>query len=158
MTPKKTVRPRPERSGIEPVPAATRLATVIASVPGVAEQSLRATLESLASIEIVGTAAGCLTAMQLVRDRQADLVVIDSNLPFEEVRVFLQHLKQARLATRALVLASTSSQVRQALDAGADAALRREASIGQLSSAVDRLNRTHPEDLQEASSATLSLR
>lgn len=139
MTPKKTARPRPESKGSQPAPAKACLVTVIASVPGVAEQSLRATLNSLASIEIVGTAAGCLTAIQMVRDTQADLVVIDSNLPFEEVRVFLQHLKQARLATRALVLAATSSQVRQALDAGADAALRREASIGQLSTAVDKL-------------------
>ncbi len=139
MTKGKPVGQWPERSITETGPGAARLSTVLASVPGVAEQSLRATLESLASIEIVGTAAGCLSAMQMVRDRQADLVVIDSNLPFEEVRVFLQHLKQARLATRALVLAWTSSQVRQALDAGADAALRRETSIGQLSNAVDRL-------------------
>jgi CheY-like chemotaxis protein len=147
MTKTNVSRPRPIASSAEAGPWTSSLSTVLASVPGVAEQSLRATLESLASVEIVGTAAGCLSATQMVRDRQADLVVFDANLPFEDVQAFLQQLRQDGLATHTLVLAVTTGQVRAALDAGADAALRRDASIRQLSATVDRLRHTRsPEE------------
>ena len=136
-----TKRARPWIEGKETKPAgkSAYLTTILASAPGVAEQSLRATLESLPSVQVVGTAAGCLSALQVLRARQADLVVIDSNLPLEDVREFLQQLRKEGLETRSLVLAATSSQVRYALAAGADVALRRDSSIRQLSNAVDQL-------------------
>jgi DNA-binding NarL/FixJ family response regulator len=127
-----------------------RLTTIIASAPGVAEQSLRATLESLPSVQVVGTAAGCLSALQMVRDRQADLVVIDSNLPIEDVRVLLRQLQQEGLETRSLVLATTSGQVRHALAAGADSALRRDVSIRQLSAVVAGFSRAKSGEISEA--------
>lgn len=129
-------RPLDEGKAGEPLPASVHLATVIASVPGIAEQSLRATLESLPSVRVVGTATGCLSALRMVQQRQVDLVVIDSNLPLEDVDVFLRQLKREGLETRSLVLGATSAQVRAALAAGADAALRRDASIRQLGAVV----------------------
>lgn len=146
-----SARPRPENRGTEAVPGTAHLATVLASVPGVAEQSLRATLESLPSVKVIGTVAGCLSALQMVRARQVDLVVIDSNLPLEDVQVFLQQLEQEGLRTRSLVLAATSGQVRRALAAGADAALRRDASIRQLGDVVARFHRASPGDAQDLS-------
>jgi DNA-binding NarL/FixJ family response regulator len=137
MTQSQSARPQPESRSTEPAPGTARLTTVLASAPGIAEQSLRATLESLPSVQVVGTAAGCLSALQMVRDRQADLVVIDSNLPLEDVQMFLEQLKQEGLQTRSLVLATTNGQVRRALAAGADAALRRDGSSRQLSTVVD---------------------
>lgn len=144
MTQTKPVRPRAESRTTEPALGTARLSTIIASVPGIGEQSLRITLESLSSVQVVGTAAGCLSALQMVRDSQADLVVIDSNLPLEDVRVFLRQLAEEGLETRSLVLATTNGQVRYALAAGADTALRRDASIRQLSAAVDGLHRANP--------------
>jgi len=144
MTQTQPVRPRSESRTTEPGLGTAFLSTIIASVPGIAEQSLRITLESLPSVQVVGTAAGCLSALQMVRESQADLVVIDSNLPIEDVRVLLRHLKQEGLETRSLVLATTHGQVHQALAAGADAALRRDVSIRQLSAAVDGLHRANP--------------
>ena len=139
MTQTKSAGPGLEGIGTEGAPGAARLSTVLASVPGVAEQSLRATLESLPSIKVVGTAAGCLSAMQMVRAGQVDLVVIDANLPFDDVRAFLRQLRQLGWATYALVLTATNSQVHEALAMGADAALRRDATIGQISTTVDKL-------------------
>jgi DNA-binding NarL/FixJ family response regulator len=127
---------RHESRSTEPMLETAHLTVVIASTPGIAEQSLRATLESLPSVQVVGTAAGCLSALQIVRDRQADLVVIDSNLPLEDVRELLRQVEQEGLETRSLVLATTNGQVRRALAAGADAALRRDASIRQLGTVV----------------------
>lgn len=140
-----------EGRAMEPARDSESLRTIIASTPGVAEQSLRATLESLPSLHIVGTAAGCLSALQMVRDAQADLVVIDANLPIEDVQVFLQQLEEQGLKTRSLVLAATSSQVRRALAMGADAALRRDTSIKQLGAAVDRFYRGSRMEIEESS-------
>lgn len=157
---KTTKRARPWNEGKETKPAgeSAYLTTVLASAPGVAEQSLRATLASLPSVQVVGTAAGCLSALQMVRARQADLVVIDSNLPLEDVREFLQQLRQEGLGTRSIVLAATSGQVRHALAAGADAALRRDTSIRQLSAVVDGLHIAIPGDVQEGSGEVHSAR
>lgn len=149
-------RPRHESRRTEPMPEKARLTTVIASTPGIAEQSLRATLESLPSVQVVGTAAGCLSALQMVRDRHADLVVIDSNLPIEDVREFLRQVEQEGLETRSLVLATTSSQVRHALAAGADAALRRDVSIRQLSAVVAGFSRAKPREISESDDEILS--
>ena len=136
MTQSQPAETRSKKS-TQPTSGRARLSTVVASMPGIAEQSLKATLESLSSVRVVGTASGCLSAFHMVRDNQVDLVVLDSNLPLDDVRVFLQQLRSAGLATRSLVLAATSGQVRHALAAGADAALRRDSSIGQLSATVD---------------------
>jgi DNA-binding NarL/FixJ family response regulator len=142
-------RPLPESRETEPAPGTAWLATVIASAPGITEQSLRATLEALPSVQVVGTAAGCLSALQMVRDRQAELVVIDSNLPLEDVQLFLQQLKREGLETRSLVLAATSGQVRRALAAGADAALCRDISLWRLSAVVAGFHRANPVETQE---------
>ena len=127
----------------DPALETARMSTVIASAPGLTEQSLRTTLESLPSVRIVGTAAGCLSALQIVRETQAGLVVIDANIPFEEVQRFLRLLEDWARETRSLVLAATTGQVYRALAAGADVALRRDASILELDAAVAELQRVH---------------
>ena len=145
MTHRQAAGLRAEPGTAEPAPKIAPLSTVVVSVPGIAEQSLRATLESLPTVQVVGTAAGCLSALKMVRERQANLVVIDSNLPWDEVRFFVQYLKEARLGAGTLVLAATSVQMHQALAAGADAALRRDASTRQLGDVVARFHGTGPE-------------
>jgi DNA-binding NarL/FixJ family response regulator len=80
----------------------------------------------------------------LVRDRQPDLVVIDSNLPIDDVRVFLEHIQQEGLPIRSLVLGATNRQVQRALAAGADVALRRDTSTARLGAAMVGLYRVRP--------------
>ena len=150
MTQSQPGKPRTERRTTAASRGTAQLTTIIASVPGVAEQSLKATLESLPSVQVVGTASGCLSALQMVRDSQADLVVLDANLPLEDVRELIRQLDQEGLATRSLVLATTNGQVRQALAAGADAVLRRDSSIRKLSEAVDGLHQANPREAQES--------
>ena len=143
-------RARDEGREREPAQASSNLLTLLASAPGIAEQSLRATLESLPSVRVIGTAAGCLSALQMVYDMQPDLIVIDSNLPLEDVQELLRQLKQEGLETRSIVLAATSGQVRRALAAGADAALRRDTPIGQLNAVVAGFDRKRPAEMEGA--------
>jgi len=74
--------------------------------------------------------------------------VIDSNLPLEDVQVFLLQLKQEGLRTHGLVLAATNGQVRRALAAGADAALHRDVSTRQLGAAAAGFGNSDPVALQ----------
>ena len=143
MTPTQPATGQREASSTEPALETARLATVIASAPGLTEQSLRTTLESLPAVQVVGTAAGCLSALQMVRERRAGLVVIDANIPFEEVQQFLLRLEREGSGTVVLVLGATTGQVYRALGAGAHAALRRDASIIELDAAVTELQRAH---------------
>lgn len=116
------------------------LSTIIASAPGIMAQSLRAMMESVPSVQVVGMAAGCLSALQMVRDSKADLVVIDANLPIEDVQAFLQQLKNEGLPTQSLVLSVTRAHARRALAAGADIVFRRDGSTRQLSALLAALD------------------
>lgn len=144
--------PLPGSARLEPAAGTARLSTILASAPGIAERLLRTTLESLPTVRVSGTAAGCLLALQMVRDREPDLVVIDANLPLEEVQEFLRLLRQEGRDTHCLVLAETTSQLCRALAAGADAALRWDASIQELRAALAELQRPHPRNAHKSNS------
>jgi DNA-binding NarL/FixJ family response regulator len=117
----------------------TCLSTVVASAPGIMAQSLRSVLESLPLVQVIGMAAGCLSALQMIRDSNADLVVIDANLPIEDVQMLLQQIKNEELPTRSLVLATTRGHAQRALAGGADRVFRRDGSTGQLCALVAAL-------------------
>ena len=140
MTEIRPSRHQPNQDGVE-FAGPLRLSTVVASAPGIMAQSLRATIESLPVTQILGMAAGCLSALQMVRDGNADLVVIDANLPFEDVQMFLQELKNEHLPTQSLVLVNNGSHARRALAAGADIVFRRDGSTRQLGALVATLGR-----------------
>lgn len=155
MAESKPVGPQSENSIREAALETNSLLTIIASEPGLAEQSLRAALESLPEVQVIGSVAGCLTALQMVRETQAGLVVIDANIPFEEVQQFLRRLEQERRETCVLVLAATTTQVYRALAAGADAALRRDASIRQVGAAIAELCQASPGNRQRSKDVAL---
>jgi DNA-binding NarL/FixJ family response regulator len=66
---------------------------IIASRPGVMQASLRAALAGLAGVEVVGSAGDGLSTLNLVRERQPDLLVIDCNLLEDEVCALLRQVK-----------------------------------------------------------------
>ena len=140
----------PEGQWAEPGLETGRLSTIIASAPGPAGQLLQATLKSLAAVQVAGTVAGCLSALQMVREGQVDLVVLNANLPFAEVQAFLRQLEQEGRDTHCLVLAESASQVDRARAAGAAAVLRWDASVQELGAALAELQRAHPRNADES--------
>lgn len=88
-------------------------------------ESLRAMLASFPRIEIVGSAAGCLSASNMARDLAPDLVVIDANLPEPEALTLLEELNNGSSSPHAVIFINTTNQKKRALAAGADAALWR---------------------------------
>jgi DNA-binding NarL/FixJ family response regulator len=139
MTPAEPTRPRPAPEGIH-VEQANYLSTIVASAPGIMAQSLKAMIESVPLVQVVGVAAGCLSALQMVRDSGAALVVIDANLPIEDVQMLLRQLKREELPIRSLVLVTTRSHARRALAGGADMVFRRDGSTRQLSALLAALD------------------
>jgi DNA-binding NarL/FixJ family response regulator len=130
---------QPHNEGIE-LAEPHYLSTVIASAPGIMAQSLRAMMESVPLVRVVGMAAGCLSALQMIRDSRTDLVVIDANLPIEDVQVLLQQLRREGLPTRSLVLTASRSHAQRTREAGADIVFRRDGSTRQLSELVAALD------------------
>ena len=105
------------------------------------EESIRSIFDALSSVQIIGSADGCLSALQLVRDESPDLRVADSNLPGKEIEALLQQIKHEGLGTRSLVMTGTRGQERHVFAAGADFLIPRDGSKDQLNSIVANLGR-----------------
>ena len=117
------------------------MSTVIVSTSAIMEASLRSVFSLFSAVEIIGSAAGCLSALQLVREKKPDLLVIDSYLPGQEMKVLLQEVKQEGHGVLSLVVTTTRDQERRALAAGADIVFPRYGSNDQLNAMVARLGR-----------------
>jgi DNA-binding NarL/FixJ family response regulator len=100
------------------------------------EASLRSMFDSLPSVEIIASAVGCLSALQLVREQNPHLLVIDSNLPRLELELLLDQIKREGFGVGSLVVTATRDQERLALAAGADYVFPRYGSNDQLHSVV----------------------
>jgi DNA-binding NarL/FixJ family response regulator len=98
----------------------------LVSTPGPICDATCATLIHAAHVKLIAIASGALSATQMLRHLQPDLVLLDANLPEEEVLAFLQWLNDNYPAVQRLVATVTSAQAYQALAFGAAAAVRRE--------------------------------
>lgn len=130
----------PKEKGREAMPRTASARTVIACSPGIREQSLRGTLNFLPAVDVVGSAPGCLSALQMVREKVPALLVVDGNLPGQEVRILLQKVREDRPRTRSLVLTVDGNQSRRSLSAGADAVFPRDGAVEQLAALIADLN------------------
>ena len=117
----------------------TKVCTVVASRPRVMLESLRAALIGTFGIEVVGSAGDGLSTLNLVRERQPDLLVIDCNLLEEEILALLRQVKEEHTHVCCLVLTQSRRQHVMAIDAGADVALSRSCTTRELNIAVTRI-------------------
>lgn len=102
--------------------------TVIVSRPGVMRQSLRATLGAYPFVWVMASAGDGLTAMNLVRQHQPRLLVIDSNLLDEEIEALLTAVKAIAPNIYCLVCSHSWQRKSLLLTAGADAVILRSSS------------------------------
>ncbi len=105
-----------------------KIPVVVASRPGMMQQSLRAALSAFVGMSVIASAGDGLSALnQVVRLRPA-LLVIDSNLLKEEVEALLVSVKAACPATYCVVLLNAHQRGDWAKNSGADGVLDRDAS------------------------------
>ena len=95
------------------------------SMPGNVQESLRAVIEAIPEMEVVGTAGGGLSAIALIRETMPDVIIIDGSLSEDEVLTFLKDAKLLSPDLRLIVLSYSIRQQKRLLKGGADAVFSR---------------------------------
>lgn len=118
----------------------------LVSQPGLIQQATSATLAFLPDITLVATISGALSATALLAQLQPDLLLVDANLPEEEVEALLRWTTEHYPEVSCVVITMTSQQREQALAWGAHAAIQRANMVGQLQATLHQLplSRTWP--------------
>lgn len=96
---------------------------IITALPGSWQKMIQRNLERQHSVSVVGFAQGSLSALQLAREHQPDLLLIDSAIPSNDAIVLIQSMKQENPEIQFIVITDTTQQRRRFIRAGADYAL-----------------------------------
>lgn len=104
----------------------------LVSQPGLIQEATRAVLASLPGVTLVATASGALSATALVLELQPDLLLVDANLPDEEIEALLAWVRAHCSELPCIVMTQTSRQRSQAHTWGAHSAIPRANMIDQL--------------------------
>ena len=118
----------------------------LVSLPGLVQEATQATLMTQPDLVLVATASGALSTTQLLPQLQADLLLVDANLPLEEVRALLHWTRERCPHVQCVVMTMTSWQRDQALAWGAHATIQR-ANLGEQLETV--INQIPDSNLQE---------
>jgi len=113
--------------------------TLIVARPGRMRDGLRALLRATSRLELVGQADNGTSALDMVMDCRPSLVLMDSNLPGDEVESLLRYTKARWPQTRCVVLASDAQQQGLAKSAGADSVLLTGFPMAQFFDLIDNL-------------------
>ena len=103
------------------------------------QESLRAVLANAPELEIIKSVGDGLSALDIIRDRQPHLLVIDSNLLRDETLALLRHVKQEWPAICCLVLTEHARQDAWVAASGADAVWPRYGSIRELNQLLSQI-------------------
>lgn len=114
------------------------LRIVLADDHGMFRQGIKALIEAQPDMTVVGEAEDGGMALQLARDLEPDLLVVDLSMPTLSGLQVLAQMQQERRATRVLVLTAfrDAAYLRQALKAGAAGYLPKHAEAEELIGAI----------------------
>jgi DNA-binding NarL/FixJ family response regulator len=99
-----------------------RVCALIVSQPGPLRDGLRALLSAMPQIEVIGEASDIALVSRMIQEHCPTLVLLDADLPGNEVGNTLKTIKANGPEVRCIVLASTIEQQQAAQLAGADSA------------------------------------
>lgn len=109
---------------------------LLVSSPGIVREATMIMLTSIPQIDRVEMASGSLSAMEQLQNGCCCLLVIDANLPAEEVISLVRWSKRHRPDTRCVAMVKSSVELDQVRSAGADAVILRSSSVRQLVQAL----------------------
>ena len=100
---------------------------------------LRILLKSRPGITIVGSADDSSSVLRLISEHYPVLVLLDTNLPGEDITTVLEQVKASGPENRSLVLVENFNQQQEAKAAGADVALVKGFRTAKLFAIIERL-------------------
>ncbi len=114
----------------------------LAEDQGMLRGALAALLALETDFEIVGLAADGESAWREIRETPPDVLVADIEMPNWTGLELAQHIKQAELATRVLILTTFArpGYLRRAMDAGARAYLLKDSPSEELAAAIRKVH------------------
>jgi DNA-binding NarL/FixJ family response regulator len=115
-----------------------RIRILVADDHTIVREGLRALFTRFPEFSVVGEAADGAEAVQQVRERKPDVVVIDISMPGVNGIVAVRQIKRIRSSTRVLVLTIHDSEeyVHEMVGAGADGYVVKDAEKQELLAAV----------------------
>jgi DNA-binding NarL/FixJ family response regulator len=112
---------------------------LIAAKPDRMRDSLYTLLKTMTGLDIVGPADDSSSALRMVSVYSPALVLLDTNMPGEDVFTVLKRIKADGSQSRCLVLVNNILQEQQVRSAGADAALIKGYSAAELFEIIERM-------------------
>jgi DNA-binding NarL/FixJ family response regulator len=120
------------------MPRQVTLALIVAR-PGPLRNSLQALMTTMPQIEVLAETSDPSALLRMGAEIQPDIVLLDADLPEDQVWATLRQIKEGWCQTRSIVLVEDSQQQQRAQAAGADAALIKGYPAAKLIAAVEGL-------------------
>jgi DNA-binding NarL/FixJ family response regulator len=128
------IQPYPDP--LTPMNNSDKIRIIFVSEPGVMQEAMHTVLTALPQVSVVGLASGGLSTLHLLSQSRADVVIIDANIPLDEMLALMRSITRLRPPVACIALTSTRSQMRLAVAEGACAALPRSSPSQQISEAI----------------------
>lgn len=116
---------------------------LIAARPGLIRDGLQAVLAAMPQIEMMDPVDDGPSALKKMAEHQPALVLLDTNLPDDQVWTLLQQIKARWPQIQCLILADSGRQQQTAQAAGADGVLIKGFPTKELYASVKRLLSRH---------------
>lgn len=115
---------------------------LIADDHNLVRRGLRAILNHMENVEVVGEAKNGIEAVNLVKELKPDIVVMDVSMPSLDGINATDQIQQLDVSTRIVVLSMYDDPdlVRKALQTGADGYLVKRSVSEELLSAINQVN------------------
>jgi DNA-binding NarL/FixJ family response regulator len=111
---------------------------LLVSQPGIVQDATLSILGMARGLVLAGVAAGALSATRLLDEIEVDLLLIDANVPADEVLALLEWASSRRPALQRVVMAPSHARGEQALGWGAHAAVQRANLANELETMLSR--------------------
>ena len=108
----------------------------------VIREGLTLLLSTASDIEVIGTASNGRDAVEIVKTRKPDVVIMDLHMPIMDGADAMKEIRKASPSTKLIVLSSykEKDEVLRAIDSGAHAYLLKDGPVEELAQAIRNAN------------------
>ena len=108
----------------------------------VIREGLTLLLSTVSDIEVIGTASNGRDAVEIVKTRKPDVVIMDLHMPIMDGADAMKEIRKASPSTKLIVLSSykEKDEVLRAIDSGAHAYLLKDGPVEELAEAIRNAN------------------